>query len=319
MKLFDLSFSHESIGIRETNSDIRYVHEGTKRRNYISAIFYPNLFNKKYQREYPWFDDLIGNAALLSSWVSFALGYFYTYYCDFKYKSFLFRTLAINDFNDIKIENNEYNKDKDNINKKNNLSENFIKDKQPKMKDENNNENIINDESNFNDYDNDEISNRNSIDCDESITEKIKEDDNKIDLDKFDFKNAFEKFKIKKKKVNISYLGYLFSCEKRSNKYNAIDQFSEKFEEKIDIVYYFKKHKNIDLLKKMLLDENQNKFIDLLSEKYNFKFKDEKSKKLNKQNTIELRSSFKNLNSKDDINKKIIEKLLRNQQNNNIN
>ena len=97
-------------------------------------------------------------------------------------------------------------------------------------------------------------------------------------------KNKTKKRKDKKKdeENSISYFGYL--CKKRKTKYLAIDQFYEKFEEKFDIFFYFKKIKSLNLMKKLLLNKQKINFVDNLSEKYLFKFKEEQKSKQFRKN-----------------------------------
>jgi hypothetical protein len=359
MKLLDFKFFNDSIGIRQVKSDIKIVKREKEIRDYLKAVFYPNLVNVKYQREYKSIFELIGDASVITSWVSFCLSFLYSYYCDFKYKSFLFRKLTINNIDDI---------DSTDVNlKKNNLKEmkfftnenlsgirmsdiGFIKDKEkeeaeseekekekekekndlsseinPNFKSKNDDDNIYDEESRKNSLDDSNSKENNSYSINdnyfidekskENMVENLEDNNSKISIDKNSCaKNSdtLEKFIFKKKKVEISFLGYLFSCGKRRNKYRALNEFYDKFEEKTDIFFYFKKIKNLDLMKKLYLNNEQIKVMDILSEKYLFKFKEErKSKDLIGVDSQNIRSSLLNLDSKIDINKKLIEKIFK--------
>lgn len=465
-KLLDRKFENSYIGTKQIEGDVRFVKENSMHRSYLTAIFFPNSINRKYVRNYPFFDDYIGDATVLSTWVSFVFSFLYAYYCDFKYNSFLFRKLAINSFEDLDKDDdsntnskknsfisgmfdiskflNDMNNDKimrkytnDNINRNNsnisaisnndndnkerarknlkkkssknkkdqkkenlineefhsnsieetianekekelkanetnNISGNSIprlslknlqeEDEKPKEFNSNNNNNNkeiikyeikdskeaeinnnkkviniiegnnkINNDINSSDFPSDSKSkenlyseeNDNENDNDNDIENEMTEKINLDNLENSDIKSAFENLEIKKRKINISYLGYFFSScfgKKRRNRYRAIDEFSNKFEEKFDIFYYFKRNKNINLMKKLTLNKEQVNYIDLLSEKYLFKFKENKEEKRRikksfvRQDTKELRSSLQEFSSKgDQKNKQILEMIFKKQ------
>lgn len=126
--------------------------------------------------------------------------------------------------------------------------------------------------------------------------------------------SIYDSYKNKKNTVNLFFIHYLciiFKCTKRKKFYYYMkNKVSEKFLSKFDIFYYFKKIRNLNLIKKLLFTENQLKLVDFISNKY---YTIDSLKKLKTENFLleekEFLECYKNLDENNKIDCKILEEI----------
>lgn len=126
--------------------------------------------------------------------------------------------------------------------------------------------------------------------------------------------SIYDSYKNKKNTVNLIFIHYIcifFRCTKRKKFYFYMkDKVSERFLSKFDIFYYFKKIRNINLIKKILFTKNQMKLVDFISNKY---YTIDNLKKLRTKNDLleeeEFLKCYKNLDENNMIDGKILEEI----------
>lgn len=95
---------------------------------------------------------------------------------------------------------------------------------------------------------------------------------NNTDSEKEFAESIYESYKNKKNTVSLFFFHYiciLLKCTKRKRFYFYMkDKVSERFLSKFDIFYYFKKIRNINLIKKFIFTNNQMRLVDFISNKY---------------------------------------------------
>jgi len=92
-------------------------------------------------------------------------------------------------------------------------------------------------------------------------------------LDNFKIEKVYDSFRMEKKTNSFSFWDYLkISCYKRNpnncKDYLKSEEYSKLFLHKFDIFYYLEKMKNLSLMKKLLLKENELNMLNFLSNKY---------------------------------------------------
>lgn len=299
INLLDCKFEEDSFGETKITQDFKIIKNSDKWL--LGVFFYPDIFSKIYFRKYAWFDEIIGDAAVVASCVSTFLGFFYSFYSDFKFKSFMFRKLIMNyNFNDDTEDNKK-------INNLDSLSKIFTK------KEENingdNKENLLiskNDTINISDISEKEMVSKSNIN-NNSTTNLLLTNEN--DLSRRIAKTKrFDQLASQKIKTKWNYLSYLFSClKKNKKKYNDIDNVAEKYESKFDIFFYLRRMRNVNLINNILLNEKQKNIIKMLSRKKSF----ESLEKENKNNNFNFLKNLSELNCNDEINRRIIYKFLK--------
>jgi len=125
--------------------------------------------------------------------------------------------------------------------------------------------------------------------------------------------DIYNSFITNKKPVKFSFWENSKICliykekAKNSKIYLKSEDYLKLFLRKFDIFYYLKKMKNVSLIKKCLLEENEIRLLDIISNK-NYSFKSENNNSSN--NELNSFENFENI-VKDFIDKKKISKIKR--------
>lgn len=282
------------------------------KNSYFSLIISKTSTSKKFLRKYPFIDELIGDAAVLTTWISVIIGFFYTFYNDQRYKNFLFEKLV--NFNDKKIHITKISKNELQINvdpRKKEKSQNFNAD--------NENSKIANDlmEENNNIIELSNLENpsmRQINNIENFLIEQPPNNLRKYDITEKDAKIAFDGLTSEKEKNNLSYYDYLLtSLNCRKNKiYQKVEHISEKLEAKLDILHYFKNLKNMKLIESLLLEKNQKNILKLISKKiysvYSSEVNDDKQE-TEKISPVEFKKIIDGLDQTEKMNIKILREL----------
>lgn len=321
VNLLDIEWDVNSFGQTKITQDFKITNDSDS--NWVFGVyFYPDIFSKIHFRKFAFFDEIIGDAAVVASCVSTFLGFFYSFYSDFKFKSFMFRKLIINyNFND-EPEN------KDNIDSKNSNNFSAFSKILTKKEGENLKQNLLNNDNNKN-INNDNNYNKINIDILKiNETEEIIKDSDSINMDlgknssqSFHYNESdisrriaktkrFDQLASKKAKTKWNYLSYLFSCcKKNKKKYLDIDEVAEKYESKFDIFFYLRRMRNVNLINNVLLNEKQKNVVKMLSKKKSFQSLERN--KIKKNDTSTFLENLSELNCADEINKRIFNKFLK--------
>ena len=279
VKMLDISDSINEKTVDNISSDITFSDQidyskKNFQNNFFMIVISKNELGKKYSRKYPFIDELIGDAALLTSWVSVFLGFFYSFYSEQKYKSYMFERMVYLDQKKIEIRKKDFKEIEDVLKEnENNKESNIIKNdshshniqynfEQQKFKEENNKKSNIIELSNL---ENSQIPNSFRNLEEQKIFSEIRSNSNKSKENKLyeitenDLKTTFKRVsdkKIESKLTFYDYICHIFNI-KNNKMFYLIQKISEKFEKKLDIIYYFKNLKNLKIFKKIFLDKNQ--------------------------------------------------------------
>lgn len=104
ISLLNYGFTSEDYGL--TRPEIHEVKISEKSKWGLHIFFQNDKLSKYYNRKYDWIDDVLGNAYVFASVVSWIIGLLYCSYNEFKFKEYIFRALVSYDHfneNDKKI------------------------------------------------------------------------------------------------------------------------------------------------------------------------------------------------------------------------
>lgn len=177
-----------------------------------------------------------------------------------------------NEIQTVRIRRNNDEK----INKINNSSLNKIEEKNESNQINNNQRSKIESyEENNNDYlERERDDHSKNEDLNNSNLDKKSE---KQDIETTDIiKNISKKFSEKSNKLQIPFFLYAMNNRRKNRYIDIFNYFKKKFDEIMDIFNFFKIEKNIEIFRKLLLNDYQNDLFGLLSEKYYYLNKENK-------------------------------------------
>jgi len=287
----------------------------TDKTDYARLIIKGLPIKKTYSRVYPFIAEWIENATLFISWICILLQFIYSFYNNYKYKWFIFKTIVNYEDEDnppkiIKdLDLNEFER------KKNLSSESNLK-KIKEMKDDKSDISSFSEENknekNLELIEMDKDYNKRNSENNEEIIENNTPSLNK-ELIPIDSKMIFDSLTKSNKKKNSNYLKFVLSIAKfkKGKLFTLFEKVCNNVEKKFDVFYYLKKIKNIKLLKKLLLEEHTHKLLNLISNKlYSSSIINENN--VNKKKKLDADEFSKIINSIDDnneMNKKLRDEL----------
>jgi hypothetical protein len=170
-------------------------------RSYFKVIIKSREIKKIYSRIYPFINTWIEEATLFSTWITIFLNFFYSFYNDYKYKWFIFKTL-------VKYEDENENDDNDNgkdkytikaidlIEIENENKRKTIIENKNKNKNENNNNTFNSFEENYNNnlskkfFSKKNILNKKDLEINNELKEIENENNNEINIIQEDKNNS---------------------------------------------------------------------------------------------------------------------------------
>jgi hypothetical protein len=314
ISMLDVSNTIKNKTTSSYSMDYIYSNEFDKNKksfknNYLSIMITQKPTKRKYIRKYPFIDELIGDATLLTSWISIFFGFFYRFYNEQLHKEFLFKRLI--NFNEQKInlrnisinelrKNNNNNNQKDNndLNEENNLNK-------VKLNSFQYNQRIY------------ELSNLENSSMRRSLDDRLIQEINihqpkKFEINEKENKLVFDSLYSVKGKLNINYCNFIISCFnlKKNKIYDKIENIFTKLDSKLDVLHYFRNLKNMKILKKLVLEKDQINILKLISNKlYSISTLDEEDKNKKIKNANEFKKIIESIDQTKDINIRLLREI----------